>query len=80
MIIERDGAVDNILLEPRKGSVQIQITPAQPKTLTHLPKRPKVDLAFSELKYTVRQGKGTFFIYFFYWHTLPRFSCFYFNV
>lgn len=59
MIIENDGGVDSILLEPRKSSaVKIQITPAQPKTLTHLPNRPKVDLAFTDLKYTVRQGKS----------------------
>lgn len=58
MIIEKDGESENILLEPRKGTtVKVQITPIQPKTLTHLPKRPKVDLAFTDLKYTVRQGK-----------------------
>ncbi|GLV33102.1 uncharacterized protein CBL_10449 [Carabus blaptoides fortunei] len=49
-----------ILNNNRKGSaVKVQITPIQPKTLTHLPKRPKVDLAFTDLKYTVRQGKNT---------------------
>lgn len=63
MIIEK-GEAENILLEPRKGSsVKVQITPIQPKTLTHLPKRPKVDLAFSELKYTVRQGKSKYFAF-----------------
>lgn len=59
MIIEKEGDNEAILLESRKGStVKVQITPIQPKTLTHLPKRPKVDLAFTDLKYTVRQGKN----------------------
>lgn len=59
MIIEKEGDNEAILLESRKGStVKVQITPMQPKTLTHLPKRPKVDLAFTDLKYTVRQGKS----------------------
>lgn len=59
MIIEKEGDNEAILLESRKGStVKVQITPIQPKTLTHLPKRPKVDLAFTDLKYTVRQGKS----------------------
>lgn len=48
-----------MLLEPyRKGSAfKVTIAPAQPKTLTHLPKRPPVDLAFSELTYKVTEGK-----------------------
>ncbi|XP_012271229.1 ATP-binding cassette sub-family G member 4 isoform X2 [Orussus abietinus] len=41
-----------------KGSaVRLQITPIQPKTITHLPKRPPVDLAFSDLVYKVREGR-----------------------
>ncbi|XP_063912122.1 ATP-binding cassette sub-family G member 4 [Zophobas morio] len=48
----------NFLLNNNRSSdYKVQITPAQPKTLTHLPQRPKVDLAFSNLKYTVKQGK-----------------------
>ncbi|XP_018565251.1 ATP-binding cassette sub-family G member 4 isoform X1 [Anoplophora glabripennis] len=50
-------ATDNLLLKNRSPDVKVQITPAQPKKLTHLPERPKVDLAFSNLTYTVRQGK-----------------------
>lgn len=50
-------ATDDLLLKNRNPDVKVQITPAQPKTLTHLPKRPKVDLAFTNLTYTVRQGK-----------------------
>lgn len=41
----------------RGGSVKITITPCQPKSLTHLPKRPPVDIAFSDLKYTVAEGR-----------------------
>ncbi|KAJ8922661.1 hypothetical protein NQ315_007693 [Exocentrus adspersus] len=50
-------ATDNLLLKNRSPDVKVQIAPTQPKKLTHLPKRPKVDLAFSNLTYTVRQGK-----------------------
>lgn len=32
------------------------ITPCQPKVLTHLPKRPPVDIAFSDLTYSVKEG------------------------
>ncbi|XP_018565252.1 ATP-binding cassette sub-family G member 4 isoform X2 [Anoplophora glabripennis] len=47
----------HLLNNNRSPDVKVQITPAQPKKLTHLPERPKVDLAFSNLTYTVRQGK-----------------------
>ncbi|KAF7279378.1 hypothetical protein GWI33_007321 [Rhynchophorus ferrugineus] len=39
------------------ADVKVQIQPAQPKKLTHLPQRPKVNLSFSNLSYTVKQGK-----------------------
>jgi len=49
---------NGILLQPRKNStVRLQIVPAQPKTITHLPKRPPVDLAFTDLTYKVREGR-----------------------
>ncbi|XP_034187732.1 ATP-binding cassette subfamily G member 4 isoform X1 [Osmia lignaria lignaria] len=49
---------NEILLQPRKGSgIRLQIVPAQPKTITHLPKRPPVDLAFTDLAYKVREGR-----------------------
>ncbi|XP_011704186.1 PREDICTED: ATP-binding cassette sub-family G member 4 isoform X1 [Wasmannia auropunctata] len=49
---------NGILLQPRKSSaVRLQIVPAQPKTITHLPKRPPVDLAFTDLTYKVREGR-----------------------
>lgn len=48
---------NEILLQPRKGSgSRLQIVPAQHKTITHLPKRPPVDLAFTDLTYKVREG------------------------
>lgn len=50
-------ASESILLQSRSNDVKVQIQPAQPKKLTHLPQRPKVNLAFSNLSYTVKQGK-----------------------
>jgi ATP-binding cassette subfamily G (WHITE) protein 1 len=48
----------NFLLNNNRSSdYKVQIQPLQQKTLTHLPQRPKVDLAFSNLNYTVKQGK-----------------------
>lgn len=53
----REDNTNEILLQPRKGSgTRLQIVPAQPKTITHLPKRPPVDLAFTDLTYRVREG------------------------
>ncbi|CAH2076015.1 unnamed protein product, partial [Iphiclides podalirius] len=46
-----------ILNNLRKGSLKVTITPAQHKTLTHLPKRPPVDLAFTDLTYRVHEGR-----------------------
>ncbi|KAJ2949944.1 hypothetical protein O0L34_g11269 [Tuta absoluta] len=40
-----------------KGSLKVTITPAQPKSLSHLPKRPPVDLAFTDLTYRVQEGR-----------------------
>ncbi|XP_045447596.1 ATP-binding cassette sub-family G member 4 isoform X2 [Melitaea cinxia] len=45
------------MISDRKGSLKVTITPAQPKTLTHLPKRPPVDLAFTDLTYKVQEGR-----------------------
>ncbi|XP_076239723.1 ATP-binding cassette subfamily G member 4 isoform X1 [Calliopsis andreniformis] len=54
----REDNTNEILLEPRKGSgTRLQIVPVQPKTITHLPKRPPVDLAFTDLTYKVREGR-----------------------
>lgn len=45
------------ILSDRKGSLKVQIAPAQPKTLTNLPKRQPVDLAFTDLTYKVQEGR-----------------------
>ncbi|KAF5302196.1 hypothetical protein FQA39_LY10235 [Lamprigera yunnana] len=52
---------DTMLLQTRNSMdvVKVQIVPSQPKTLTHLPQRPKVDLSFSDLTYTVQQNKNS---------------------
>lgn len=52
------GPVDTKpIMSDRKGSLKVTITPAQHKTLTHLPKRPPVDLAFTDLTYRVQEGR-----------------------
>ena len=40
------------------GSTKIQIVQAQPKTLSHLPTRPKIELAFKDLAYRVKEGRS----------------------
>lgn len=52
------------MINDRKGSLKVTITPAQPKTLTHLPKRPPVDLAFTDLAYRVQEGRKSSKFYF----------------
>lgn len=52
-------AGDSILLQPRnQADTKIDIIPCQPRTLTHLPQRPKVNLSFEDLEYTVNQQKS----------------------
>lgn len=51
------GSEDNQLLTSRKGSLKVTIQPSQPKTLTHLPKRAPLDLAFTDLSYRVQEGR-----------------------
>ncbi|XP_055713086.1 ATP-binding cassette sub-family G member 1 isoform X2 [Phlebotomus papatasi] len=41
----------------KSGAVKLQIVPSQPKTLSHLPNRPAVDLAFENLTYRVKEGR-----------------------
>uniref|UniRef100_A0A2M4A217 Putative transporter abc superfamily breast cancer resistance protein n=1 Tax=Anopheles triannulatus TaxID=58253 RepID=A0A2M4A217_9DIPT len=41
----------------KNGAVRVQIVPSQPKTLSHLPTRPPVDLAFHNLTYRVKEGR-----------------------
>lgn len=69
MVGPKNDAVDcdnghnmNLLSNPlvssyRKGSVKVQIQPSQQKTLTHLPHRDPVDIAFTDLEYTVTEGR-----------------------
>lgn len=52
------GSEDNKVLTCRKGSLKVTIQPSQqPKTLTHLPKRAPLDLAFTDLSYRVQEGR-----------------------
>lgn len=53
---ESSNAHSGLIVSDRKASVKITIQPCQPKALTHLPKRPPVDIAFSNLAYTVSEG------------------------
>jgi hypothetical protein len=41
-----------------ESSSRVQIVAAQPKTLSHLPQRPAVDLAFVNLNYRVKEGRS----------------------
>ncbi|XP_049277117.1 ATP-binding cassette sub-family G member 4-like isoform X1 [Anopheles funestus] len=53
------GLTNNLLDDNNRknGSVRVQIVPSQPKTLSHLPTRPPVDLAFHNLTYRVKEGR-----------------------
>uniref|UniRef100_A0A8D8ZVH1 ATP-binding cassette sub-family G member 1 n=1 Tax=Cacopsylla melanoneura TaxID=428564 RepID=A0A8D8ZVH1_9HEMI len=50
--------MDTFLLNNNKKNSQVKVTiqPCQPKSLTHLPKRPPVDIAFNDLTYSVSEG------------------------
>lgn len=62
-----DSAINNNLIDDRRSnSVRVQIvpastvvaaSPASPLTLSHLPQRPAVDLAFHNLSYRVKEGR-----------------------
>uniref|UniRef100_A0A6B2E5V2 Putative abc transporter n=1 Tax=Phlebotomus kandelakii TaxID=1109342 RepID=A0A6B2E5V2_9DIPT len=41
----------------KSGAVKLQIVQSHPKTLSHLPHRPAVDLAFENLTYRVKEGR-----------------------
>lgn len=61
--MSEDAIKLNDLSDDRKNlvgtsSTKIQIVPAQPKTLTHLPSRPPVELAFRDLTYRVKEGRS----------------------
>lgn len=48
----------NLVASGSSDVTKIQIVPAQPKTLSHLPSRPAVDLGFSNLAYRVKEGRS----------------------
>lgn len=50
---------NNLIVADRQNNscVKVQIVPSQPKTLSHLPNRPAVDLAFNKLTYRVKEGR-----------------------
>lgn len=48
----------NLVGASKSSSTKIQIVPAQPKTLSHLPSRPAVELAFRDLTYRVKEGRS----------------------
>ncbi|XP_031623098.1 ATP-binding cassette sub-family G member 4 [Contarinia nasturtii] len=54
MDLDSDYILNN---NKKSGAIKLQIVPAQPKTLSHLPTRPAVDLAFHDLVYSVREGR-----------------------
>ncbi|GAB0089251.1 ATP-binding cassette sub-family G member 4-like [Sergentomyia squamirostris] len=57
--MEVDTVTNNLLPDSdrKSGAVKLQIVPSQPKTLSHLPHRPAVDLAFENLTYRVKEGR-----------------------
>lgn len=56
-MVEGDCVNENLIDDRKSGAIKLQIVPAQPKTLSHLPTRPPVDLAFHDLVYSVREGR-----------------------
>lgn len=48
----------NLVASGSSEATKIQIVPAQPKTLSHLPSRPAVELAFTNLAYRVKEGRS----------------------
>lgn len=56
-MVEDDSANSLLNANRKSGAFKLQIVPAQPKTLSHLPTRPAVDLAFNDLTYSVREGR-----------------------
>lgn len=56
-MIDENSVSKNLLGNKKGDSVKLQIVPLTPKTLSHLPKRPSVDLAFHNLSYRVKEGR-----------------------
>lgn len=71
----------SLLDENRKsGAIKLQIVPPQPKTLSHLPSRPAVDLAFHDLVYSVREGHRNRKLFFFLFFVCFLFANLIFNL
>ncbi|XP_050537758.1 ATP-binding cassette sub-family G member 1 [Daktulosphaira vitifoliae] len=51
-----DGLNNPLSVDRKSSSVKINMMSSQTKTLSHLPKRPPVDIAFADLVYTVSEG------------------------
>jgi hypothetical protein len=58
-MVENDNISNNLIDDRKSGVVKVQIVPATPKTLSHLPNRPPVDLAFHNLTYRVKEGRSS---------------------
>lgn len=73
-----DQSISNNLIsaERKSNATRIQIVPSTPKTLSHLPTRPAVDLAFHNLTYRVKEGRKNSEYYFFLFYFI---SCFIYN-
>lgn len=52
------GEMDDMKRLTNDSSSRVQIVAAAHKTLSHLPQRPAVDLAFVNLNYKVREGRS----------------------
>lgn len=50
--------IDEMKRLTTESSSKVQIVAAAHKTLSHLPQRPAVDLAFVDLNYRVREGRS----------------------
>lgn len=57
-MVKNDSESNNLLNDNRNSGavIKAQITPQQPKTLQHLPKRPAVELGFHNVSYAVKEG------------------------
>lgn len=77
-MVEGDCVNENLIDDRKSGAIKLQIVPAQPKTLSHLPTRPPVDLAFHDLVYSVREGRRNrkFFPILFFFLLFPFFSAY----
>lgn len=52
-----DDASNNLLAKNGSNTVRVEIKPMAPKTLSHLPARPAINLGFHNLTYTVKEGR-----------------------